>query len=228
MVRLLGLVQVSARWYESDDPDTVRSRTGYSITYARCPIYWTSKLQTEITMSSAESEYVALSEALGSVIPMMSTLEEMAKHKIQLNTQAPKKNCRVFEDSSGALEMATSHKYRPRTKHLGVKYHFFRRYANVEDNHTQDQKTRPTRGRINQSIDKGVVPATPTRANGMVKDIKNSWSNKREIVRYNSQFAIRVSTSVEIEIPNELFLENRPVDFVEIFTIVGGYGARLA
>jgi len=114
---------------ESDDPDTVRSRTGCCITYAGCPICWTSKLQTEHTLSSAESEYVALSEALRSVIPMMHIVQEMDKHRIKLNPDAPKIHCRVFEDNSGALEMATVHKHRPRTKHLGAKCHFFRRCA---------------------------------------------------------------------------------------------------
>ena len=34
--------------------------------------------------------------------------------------------CKVFEDNSGALEIAVNHKYRPRTKHLNVKLHHFR------------------------------------------------------------------------------------------------------
>ena len=53
----------------------------------------------------------------------------MAKHKIKLNAGTPKVHCKVIEDNSGALEMATVHKYRPRTKHLGTKYHFFRQYV---------------------------------------------------------------------------------------------------
>ena len=37
--------------------------------------------------------------------------------------------CKVFEDNSGAIEMARTHKYRPRTKHLNVKLHHFRDYV---------------------------------------------------------------------------------------------------
>jgi hypothetical protein len=33
--------------------------------------------------------------------------------------------CKVFEDNSGAFEMARSPKMRPRTKHLNIKYHHF-------------------------------------------------------------------------------------------------------
>jgi hypothetical protein len=58
---------------EAKDPDTARSRSGYSFMYAGCPVYWTSCLQGEHTLSSTESEYIALSEALRSVIPMISS-----------------------------------------------------------------------------------------------------------------------------------------------------------
>ncbi len=34
-----------------DDPDTARSRTGCVLSYAKCPLIWASKLQTEIALS---------------------------------------------------------------------------------------------------------------------------------------------------------------------------------
>ena len=36
----------------------------------------------------------------------------------------------VFGDNSGALEMATFHKHRSRTKNLNMKLHHFRDYVN--------------------------------------------------------------------------------------------------
>ncbi len=39
---------------EAMNADNVYSRTGYVIQYAGCPIYWQSKLQTEIALSAAE------------------------------------------------------------------------------------------------------------------------------------------------------------------------------
>jgi hypothetical protein len=36
-------------------------------------------------------------------------------------------DCKAFEDNNGAFEMATVNKLRPRTKHINVKYHHFRR-----------------------------------------------------------------------------------------------------
>jgi hypothetical protein len=41
--------------------DNVYSCTGYVICYARCPVFWQSKLQTGIALSAAEAEYITLS-----------------------------------------------------------------------------------------------------------------------------------------------------------------------
>jgi len=42
---------------------------------------------------------------------------------------APLIHCKIFEDNSGTLEMANVHKMRLRTKHLNIKYHFFRQFV---------------------------------------------------------------------------------------------------
>ena len=47
-----------------DDPDNVLSRTGYVVFYAGCPLVWASRMQTEIVLFTAESEYIALSKAM--------------------------------------------------------------------------------------------------------------------------------------------------------------------
>ena len=53
------------------DASNVLSRTGYLIYYAGCPIHWSSKMQSEIALSTAESEYIALSQAMRETIPLM-------------------------------------------------------------------------------------------------------------------------------------------------------------
>jgi hypothetical protein len=57
--------------------DTVRSRHGYIILYGGVPITWKSQLQTEIALSSTESEYTGLSYALQEAILIMQLLKEM-------------------------------------------------------------------------------------------------------------------------------------------------------
>ena len=108
------------------DPSTAKSRTGYIITYAGCPITWASKLQTEVALSTTEAEYNALSASLREVIHMMQLVEEAKLLGWDTFMGKPTVHCTVFEDNSGALEMARLPKMRPRTKHLNVRLHHFR------------------------------------------------------------------------------------------------------
>ena len=60
---------------DADDADNVMSRTGFIIMYTNCPVYWRSALQTEITLSTAEAECIALSQSLREVIPLMTLMK---------------------------------------------------------------------------------------------------------------------------------------------------------
>ena len=53
------------------------SQTGYVIAYAGCTINIVSKLKTEISLRTAEAKYIALSQALRKLIPLMNLLEEI-------------------------------------------------------------------------------------------------------------------------------------------------------
>ena len=90
-------------------------------------------MQTEIALSSCESEFTGLSYALREAIPIMEMLKEMKGYGFDVPSVHAKTHCRVFEDNSGALEIARFQKYRPRTKHLNVKLHHFRSYVDSND-----------------------------------------------------------------------------------------------
>jgi hypothetical protein len=62
----------------SQNPSSVRSCSGYVITYASCPILWSSKLQTETALSTLEAEYISLSQSLRHLIPLHSILQEIS------------------------------------------------------------------------------------------------------------------------------------------------------
>ncbi|KAI2494626.1 hypothetical protein MHU86_19904 [Fragilaria crotonensis] len=87
----------------ASDRDTARSRHGYIIKYANCPLLWKSQLQTEVALSSTESEYTGLSYALRDAIPIMELLKEMKERGYPVSTTQARVHCRVFEDNSGAL-----------------------------------------------------------------------------------------------------------------------------
>jgi hypothetical protein len=118
---------------ETQDVNTARLWHGYIISYAGWPVIWKSQMQTEIALSPTESEYVGLSYALRDVIPIMELLKELKKFKFPIRTSKAKVHCKVFEDNSGAVEIATTHKFRPRTEHINVKYHFFWDYINRKE-----------------------------------------------------------------------------------------------
>jgi hypothetical protein len=110
----------------SSDPSTARSRMGYIITYAGCPMHWSSKMQTEIALSTTEEEYISLSQAMREVLPILWLMKEARQQGIPVLNATPKIHCKVFEDNAGAIEIANVPKMRPRTKHLNIKYHHFR------------------------------------------------------------------------------------------------------
>jgi len=110
-------------------PECVMSRTGFVIMFAGCPITWASKLQTEIALSTTESEYIALSTAMREVIPFLNLLQETSDC-LGLTTSKPILKCTVWEDNQSCIKVAASPKFTPRTKHIAIKYHHFRSYVN--------------------------------------------------------------------------------------------------
>ena len=116
---------------DPDDADNVLSRMGYVICYAGCPVYWVSRLCTEISLSTAESEYMALSSALREVLPLMTMMEEI-NNVFPLNIGKPNFLCKVFEDNQSCIKMALSPKFTPRTKHIAIKYHHFRSFVGTK------------------------------------------------------------------------------------------------
>ena len=113
---------------DADNPENVMPRTGYVIYYAGCPVLWCSKLQTEIALSTAEAEYIALSQAMREVIPLMNFMDELSE-VIELHIPKPRIKCKVFEDNRSCIAIAESLKFTPRTKHIALKYHHFRRFV---------------------------------------------------------------------------------------------------
>ena len=87
-------------------------------------------MQSIITLSTTEAEYVALSSALRDVIYILQLNTELQENGFDVPTHGPPNvACRVFEDNSGALELANNPKLRPRTKHIAIPYHHFRHHV---------------------------------------------------------------------------------------------------
>lgn len=117
---------------DADDADSARSRTGFLLTLADIPILWSSKMQTAIALSTMESEYVALSTAMRSLIPVKAVLKTITK-ALSIDIEATSNMSTVWEDNQAALILATTDPPRmtPRSKHIAIKYHWFRKHLKV-------------------------------------------------------------------------------------------------
>ena len=122
----------AGNWRQADahsDPMTAKSRSGWIVRFAGAPITWASKMQTITAMSTTEAEFIALSTCLREVIPLMGLLTEAREHGVSIDDLPPKVHCTVFEDNSGALELARLPKICPRSKHINQSYHHFREHV---------------------------------------------------------------------------------------------------
>ena len=113
-------------WGHEDpqDPICAKSRTGFVVIFANCPLLWVSKLQTEIALSTLHSEYVSLSHSVRALLPLKSLIKEVIDN-LGIDGENLKfvSSSSVYEDNNGAIVVATSTSMIPSSKHIAVKYH---------------------------------------------------------------------------------------------------------
>ena len=115
---------------DSADPTSVKSRGGYLFTLGGCPIRWSNKLQREVTLSTMEAEYVAMSMAVKELLPLQRIVIEICDSlNLDINEKATVKS-EVWEDNAGALGLVTlaPPRHMPRSKHYALKYYWFREF----------------------------------------------------------------------------------------------------
>ncbi len=131
----------------SQDPVSVKSRTGYVILYCGSPLLWVSKQQTQIALSTMEAEYVALSQSMRDLIPIRHILQEIMETVFAVQptiayhahskafedvgpgtipTLSTIEQSTVYKDNHACLKFARMAQLSPRTKHIGIPYHWFR------------------------------------------------------------------------------------------------------
>ena len=104
------------------DSDTLRRSTTGIASYVHGNLVgWASQTQKCVSKSTAEAEYVALSEAVAGAIWLRRLM-------LELTGVLPDKIL-VFEDNMGALFLAKNQADHRRSKHIDVRYHFTRFYV---------------------------------------------------------------------------------------------------
>jgi hypothetical protein len=91
------------------------------------PILWKSRLQPQIALSTMEAEYVALSTALQSLLPVKAVLQTITE-ALNIEVSELSTMSTVWEDNHVAEVLATTTPPRltPRSKHIVTRYHWFR------------------------------------------------------------------------------------------------------
>jgi len=121
---------------DKQDPSCVKSRTGFVICAADCPVIWSSKLQTDIATSTMEAEYNGFSMSMRDVLPFRRLFLAVARGVGLSDDVLTSFKTVVWEDNNGALTLAKMEPGRmtPRSKHYAVKYHWFRSHLCSKQN----------------------------------------------------------------------------------------------
>lgn len=109
-------IYCDADW--ASDIDKRRSCTGFVAKLSNAAISWQSKRQSTTALSSTEAEYMALSSAVCEVIWIRQLAMEI--------DQATEKPTLVLCDNESAIKLGQSEAYRPRTKHIDIRFHHLR------------------------------------------------------------------------------------------------------
>ena len=105
------------------DPVCVRSRTGYIIAVANCPVVVYSSLQTETALSTMQAEIYAMAQCCKALFPLIMVVKELSG-AAGLPPGGPPKMCiTLHEDNTGALILAKTipPQFTPRSKFYALK-----------------------------------------------------------------------------------------------------------
>lgn len=111
-----------ANW--ASNKDDRRSVSGVMVMINGSPVIFKSRTQHNVSLSTAEAEYVALSLCVQEVLWLKHLLGEMG---VEIKAPVP-----VFEDNQGAIAIAKNEGYQSRAKHIDIRYHFIREHVKAK------------------------------------------------------------------------------------------------
>ncbi|XP_047961394.1 secreted RxLR effector protein 161-like [Salvia hispanica] len=101
----------------ANDKDKRKSTTSYVFTVCRSCVSWKSQLQYIVALSTTESEYIAITEAMKEAVWLKGVLSEL---KFLNNSPT------VFSDSQSVIQLCKNPIFHDRTKHIDVRFHYIR------------------------------------------------------------------------------------------------------
>jgi hypothetical protein len=109
------------------DLDSRRSTSGILHKLGGAPIFWSSKLQPTVSLSSTEAEYRVLTDASKDVIYFRDLLREIG---VDMTSPTP-----IYTDNQSSIRLVDNPVMHSRTKHIGIQQHFIRESA--QNGHVQ-------------------------------------------------------------------------------------------
>lgn len=104
-----------------------KSYSGLVFLWKGGAICWESKKQKTVALSTAEAEYVAISEAAREAIFLKRFIAEI--------TGEQERQLTIFSDSQSAIAIAQNPVHHQRTKHIDVRHHYIREA--IENGHVR-------------------------------------------------------------------------------------------
>ena len=94
------------------------------VTFANYILLWVSEIQTNISLSTLYSEYVALSNSVRAFPPLKSLTKEVINN-LGIDSEKLKFVLRynVYEDNNGSIGVVKTPRMTPTTNNIAVKYH---------------------------------------------------------------------------------------------------------
>ena len=100
-------------WGHENPQDAIfaGSRTGFVVTFVNFPLLWVSKIQTDISLSTLLSEYVALSHSVRALLTLKSLIKEVIDN-LGIDSENLKfvSISTIYEDNNGAIVVAKKSK----------------------------------------------------------------------------------------------------------------------
>lgn len=104
-----------ANW--AGDLDSCRSTSGYVFLLGNNAVSWCSKKQQTVSLSTTESEYIAIALASQELLWLKRLLKDIEN----LSADDPVK---LYSDNQSAIKLMRSNNYHARSKHIVTKYNF--------------------------------------------------------------------------------------------------------
>ena len=123
------------------DPTCLKSRTCHLIEFTSCPLFWVSKLQTRIDLSTMESECITLIQSMRDLSTTRGLFQELNNNvfdkileepslRTHSSTFAKISQSVVYENDESYLKFVTMPIFSSRTKHIAILYYLFRSKVN--------------------------------------------------------------------------------------------------